>query len=163
MERNVGQMRFSRWVKKKWPLYFFLATKVPAGFFGGMRVASFSPKLCETTMPFWFFTKNPFKSMYFASQCMAAELSTALPILYAMEGFDEKIAYIIIENQAKYHQKAKSKLTFSCMVTEQLTNNLMLAIESKQPQTYRAYSVAKNQVGEVVSEFWFTWSFVVKS
>lgn len=100
--------------------------------------------------------------MYFASQSMAAELSTALPILYAIEGFDCKFAYIIIENQAKYHQKAKSKLTFSCQVDDQLLTQLMQAVKSGQPKTYRAHSVAKNKQGEVVSEFWFTWSFVVK-
>lgn len=101
--------------------------------------------------------------MYFASQSMAAELSTALPILYALEGSDENFAYIIVENQAKYKQKAKSKLTFTCELGNELAFKLNQAIQTRQPQTYRAYSVAHDSKGEMVSEFWFTWSFVVKS
>ncbi|GAB5556212.1 MAG: hypothetical protein SchgKO_04250 [Schleiferiaceae bacterium] len=114
-------------------------------------------------MPFWFFTRNPFKSMYFASQSMAAELSTAVPVIYAMEGFDARFAYIITSNRAEFHQKATTKTTFTCTVDEKLLEAIQKAVETGEPSSYTAHTLGTNSSGELVSEFWFTWSFKVRS
>jgi len=100
--------------------------------------------------------------MYFASQSMAAELSTALPAIYAMEGFDANIAYIITNNRAEFHQKATTKTTFTCTVGDDVLKTIQKVVETGESVSYTAHTLGTNAAGELVSEFWFTWSFKLR-
>ena len=71
----------------KHPVKFrmFLLTKLPSAYFTGVRIKEVDAKKCVTTVPYKWFSKNPFRSTYFASLAMAAEMSTgalALAHLY---------------------------------------------------------------------------------
>ncbi|MFN3640594.1 MAG: DUF4442 domain-containing protein, partial [Flavobacterium sp.] len=57
-------------------LHAFLFIKLPSAFWCGVRVKRISEKECVVTVKHRWFNQNPFKSMYFAVQAMAAELST---------------------------------------------------------------------------------------
>src|SRR5678810_908341 len=60
------------------PLKFrmFLLSKLPSAYFSGVRVKSLDENKCEVTVPFKWFSQNPFRSTYFACLSMAAEMST---------------------------------------------------------------------------------------
>ena len=55
---------------------FFLLSKLPSAFFTGVRIRDVDERKCIVTVPFKWFTKNPFRSTYFACLGMAAEMST---------------------------------------------------------------------------------------
>jgi len=57
---------------------FFLATKLPAAFFVGLRLKEINETQCSIGVRHSFFSKNPFRSMYFAAEAMAAEMSSGL-------------------------------------------------------------------------------------
>jgi hypothetical protein len=59
-------------------LMFF---KIPLIWFSGIKVQKIERGTCEVYLPFSRRTKNPFRSVYFAAQCMAAELSTGLLVM----------------------------------------------------------------------------------
>ena len=59
-----------------WRYFFFLVTKLPMCLLAGVKVNKLSEQESATTVPYNFINKNPFNSMYFAVQAMAAELST---------------------------------------------------------------------------------------
>ena len=56
----------------------FLLSKLPSAFFCGVRVLFADEKTCVTTVPYKWFSQNPFKSTYFACLSMAAEMSTGI-------------------------------------------------------------------------------------
>ena len=53
-------------------LNFFTFFKLPSAFWSGVRVKSISSEICEVTVKHRWFNQNPFNSMYFAVQAMAA-------------------------------------------------------------------------------------------
>ncbi len=61
----------------------YLLTRIPSAFFSGLRVEKATAESCTVTVPFKWFTKNPFRSTYFACLSMAAEMST---VILAMTG-----------------------------------------------------------------------------
>jgi len=52
----------------------FLLKKLPAAYFCGARMRSLDSTQCEIKITLNWFNKNPFKSMFWAAQGMAAEL-----------------------------------------------------------------------------------------
>ena len=141
----------------------FTATSVPAGFIAGMRLKSLNTERCETTIPFKFLNKNPFRSIYFAVQSMAAELSTAAMALLAIQGLSPSVAFIIVANEATYEKKATGKVTFTCEDGPQIFEAVRKCIETGEATTVKAKTVGKMANGQVVSTFWFTWSFKQRS
>ena len=57
---------------------FFLFTKLPAAFFAGLRIHHFDDNSCVVRIRYSWFTMNPFKSIYFAVEAMAAEMCSGM-------------------------------------------------------------------------------------
>ncbi len=150
-------------LKKKMlnPFIFFLFTlfKVPAVAIAGIRIKTLSGNKCTATVPFKFLNKNPFKSMYFAIQAMAAEISTAIPAMLAIEKYDESFAMLVVEVKAEFFKKGISKVTFTCENGPDFSAALEKSIQTKEPVTVVAKTIGTMADGTVVSEFYFTWSF----
>ena len=64
-----------------WRLVFFFILKLPMAFLARLRVRELSVDKCLVSVPYNYWNKNPFKSMYFAVQAMAAELSTGALVM----------------------------------------------------------------------------------
>ncbi|GAB4329707.1 MAG: DUF4442 domain-containing protein [Flammeovirgaceae bacterium] len=137
----------------------FTATKVPLGFIAGMKITHLSLEKCQTTIPFKFLNINPFKSIYFAAQSMAAELSTASLAMLAMEGIKPSFAFIIVSMEATFTKKATDKVTFTCEDGKIVQDAIRECIETGKPITARLKTVGKMPDGTEVSTFYFTWSF----
>ena len=71
----------------KSPLGFraYLGFKLPLAAFAGLRVDEFTAERCAVSLPYGWRTQNPFNSIYFAAQCMAAELSTGALAMLAIQ------------------------------------------------------------------------------
>ena len=57
---------------------FFLFTKLPAAFFAGLRIHHFDANTCVVRIRYSWFSMNPFKSIYFAVEAMAAEMCSGM-------------------------------------------------------------------------------------
>lgn len=143
------------------PFVFFLFTlfKVPTVAIAGIRIKTLTGNKCETTVPFKFLNKNPFKSMYFAIQAMAAEISTAIPAMLAIEKHDVSFAMLVVEVKAEFFKKGISKVTFTCEDGVAFSEALQKSITTKEPVIVVAKTIGTMADGTVVSEFYFTWSF----
>lgn len=131
------------------------------GFIAGLRVERFDQEASVTSVPFKFLTKNPFRSMYFAVQSMAAELSTAVPCLIAITDQDPSVAFIIVKNEARFYKKAVSSVYFTCLDT-QMAFDAVSQCKDGQPREATFKTIGKMKDGTMVSEFEFTWSFKVR-
>ena len=59
---------------------------LPAAFFAGLKVKEITDEKVITVVKYSWFTKNPFRSIYFACLAMAAELSTGLLLINLTTG-----------------------------------------------------------------------------
>lgn len=159
IQLNETQEKFRK--KMLNPIFFrlFTITKVPAGAIAGMKLTYLDTVECQTTLPFKFLNKNPFKSIYFAVQSMAAELSTASLALLAITGKNPSVAFIIVDLEAKFMKKATGKVTFTCQNGPEVFKAVEECIETGEPRIVKMKTVGKMKDGSEVSEFYFSWSF----
>lgn len=136
----------------------FLFSKLPSAWLCGVRVKSIDETSCTTTAKHKWINQNPFKSMYFAVQAMAAELSTGAIVMKEIKESGEKISMLVTENTSAFHKKAKGKITFTCKDVDLVRSKINACLQSPEGQKFWMTSVAKNESGEVVSEFKFQWS-----
>lgn len=136
--------------------------KLPAAYMCGVRVKEISETSCVTTVRHSWINQNPFKSMYFAVQAMAAELSTGALVMNALQQSPHKISMLVAQNKAVFKKKATGKISFACTEGGKIPLLLEKAIETGEGQTFWLKSTGLNQAGEVVAEFDFEWTIKLK-
>ncbi len=141
---------------------FFLATKLPAAFFVGLKLKSINEETCVITVKHTWFSKNPFNSMYFAAEAMAAEMSIGLLAFGHIFKQDKKVSMLVIKMEANYYKKATGKISFICNHGALIYNSINEAIATGQGKTVTCKAIGENEKGEMVADFNFTWSFKSK-
>ncbi len=140
----------------------FTLFKLPSAYFCGVRAKVLNDQQCITTVKHRWINQNPFKSMFWAVQGMAAEFSTGAMMLIKIRGSGKKVSMLVISNTAKFIKKATGRITFVCNDGDKIDHALAEAIKTGEGQTIWLESVATNKEGEVVSTFKFEWSIKVK-
>ena len=147
------------------PLKFrlFLFAKLPSAYFSGLRISSMDESQCTATIPYKWFSQNPFRSTYFACLSMAAEMTTGSLAMAHVYKRKPAISMLVVKTDGTYYKKADSLTTFTCNDGQSLKDHIERAIASGDPVTFTAKSTGKNAKGELVAEFLITWSFKKKS
>ena len=133
--------------------------KLPMAFLAGLKIVHIDEEVCRVSTRLTFLTKNPFRSTYFAVLSMAAELSTGLYALLFITGIKPSVAVIITGLNARFLKKATGTTIFTCREGEKLRQAVVQARETGEPAATTVKSIGKNEAGETVAEFEFTWSF----
>ena len=137
--------------------------KLPMAFLAGLKIVHIDEEVCRVSTRLTFLTKNPFRSTYFAVLSMAAELSTGLYALLFTTGIQPSVAVIITGLNARFLKKATGTTIFTCREGEKLRQAVVQARETGEAAVTTVKSVGKNEVGETVAEFEFTWSFKLRT
>ena len=141
----------------------FLFFKLPSAFWCGVRVKSISKDNCVVTAKHRWFNQNPFNSMYFAVQAMAAELTTGSLVMMKIRESKRNISMLVANNKGNFSKKATGRITFTCNDGHLIEEAIQKAIASGEGQTIWMKSIGVNQKGEQVSEMDFEWSIKVKA
>ena len=147
----------------KFQLHLFLFLKIPISWIAGVRLKEMNDEICITKVKFGWLNQNPFNSMFWAVQGMAAEFSTGFLCAEKIRKSGKKISMLVVHNQAEFTKKAVGRVTFSCHQGKELDAVLQKANETGEGQTLTLFSEGKDQKGDLVSKFAFTWSFKVKN
>ena len=149
----------------KHPVKFrmFLFFKLPSAYFSGVRLRDIDDSRCRVTVPFKWFSQNPFKSTYFACLAMAAEMSTGLLGLMQLHKRKPAVSMLVIGLEAKYYKKATGRTSFVCEDGALFEKAVEESIATGEGRVIKAKSVGKNKDGETVAEFYITWSFKAKT
>ena len=142
-------------------LYFLKS--LPMGVVSGIRLTQLDEQTSVAEVPFRWCNKNPFHSMYFAVQSMAAELSTAGPVMLALEGLDARVALIIVDVRAEFVKKAQSKIAFTCTDYDKICDAVSQLNQLDETAMVTARTVGRDVHGEEVAVFYFSWSFKRRS
>jgi len=159
---NHNTAGFFALVNNRFKFNLFLLKNLPAAYFSGVRVLAANEQNCRVSLPFKWFTKNPFRSTYFACLSMAAEMSTGVLAMAHVHKRKPAVSMIIVEVESKYFKKATGVTTFVCTEGLVLKQTIEQAIDSNQPQTATIKASGYNEAGELIAEFWFKWSFRLK-
>ena len=153
---------FAKLMKHPVKFRFFLFSKLPSAYFSGVRVKDINENRCEVTVPFKWFSQNPFRSTYFACLSMAAEMSTGALAMGHVYKRNPAVSMLVVKTEAEYFKKAVDKTIFTCEDGLLIKQMIEESIASGESRTVTATSIGKNKTGEVVAAFKITWSFKAK-
>ncbi len=140
----------------------FLFFKLPSAFWCGVRVKSIEANRCVVTVKHRWMNQNPFNSMYFAVQAMAAELTTGALVMFQIKNSGQKISMLVANNKGNFSKKATGIITFVCNDGNLIEQAIQKTIETGEGQTFWMKSIGTNEKGEQVSEMDFEWSVRLK-
>ena len=154
---------FLKTINNPFKARIFLLTKLPSAFFSGVRVLVAEEDKCVVTVPYKWFSQNPFKSTYFACLSMAAEMSTGLLGLAQVYKSEPAVSILVIKVQGSFIKKAVGRTTFTCDEGPAIRQTIADAVVSGNGKVITVKSYGRNAANEIVAEFDITWSFKVKS
>ena len=141
----------------------FAFFKLPSAWWCGVRLRSCDEEKAVVTVRHKWFNQNPFKSMFWAVQGMAAELSTGIMVSSQIRECGENISMLVANNNANFSKKATGKITFTCEDGQKIKEALDQTIATGEGQTFWMKSVGVNKAGEVVSTFNFEWTVKLRA
>ena len=141
----------------------FTMLKLPSAWLTGVRLKTIDAHTCTVQVKHRWINQNPFRSMFWAVQGMAAELSTGALVVSYIENSGQKISMLVANNHATFTKKATGRITFTCNDGSKIRETIAEAIETGEGQTCMMKSVGVNKDGVQVSEFNFEWTVKVKS
>ena len=160
---NPHAAEFIKLMKHPVKFRLFLLFKLPSAFFSGVRLRDINAGHCRVTVPYKWFSQNPFKSTYFACLAMAAEMSTGVLGMMQLHKRKPAVSMLVVGLEANYHKKAIERTNFICNDGALIQKAVEETIATGEARIVRATSVGKNTKGEVIAEFFITWSFKAKS
>lgn len=159
----MSKTQYQKFAANTFLLRLSFLGSLPAAFFAGLKVKEITDEKVITVVKYSWFTKNPFRSIYFACLAMAAELSTGLLLINLTTDSKPAISTLIVKNEAAYYKKAVGKILFTCSDGALVKEKVQQAITSGQAILIEATSTGRDEKGDVVAEFKFTWSVKTKS
>lgn len=148
----------------KHPLKFrmFMLAKLPSAYFAGVRIREIDERKCVVSVPYKWFTQNPFRSTYFACLAMAGELSTgALAMAYLYQR-KPPVSMLVVDISMTYSKKATGRTYFTCEDGDLFSKMIEEAILTGESRVVKSKSIGRNTAGEVIAEFFVSWSFKAK-
>jgi len=146
---------------RKFNLFTFL--KLPAAWWCGVRLKYLDEQKAIATVTYKWINQNPFNSMFWAVQGMAAELCTGAMVAEQIKQSGKKISMLVANNNANFSKKATGKITFTCEDGYLVAEAIDKTVVSGEGETLWMRSVGVNTDGVVVSTFNFEWTIKLKA
>ena len=140
----------------------FMLFKLPLAYLSGVRVQTLSEEQATVKITHKWMNQNPFKSMFWAAQGMAAEMSTGVLVMKAIEDSKENTSMLVTHQEANFYKKATGKIVFTCKGGNEISKAIKMSKINKEGQVVQLIAEGKNEDGVVVSKFSFEWSLKVK-
>ena len=140
----------------------FMLLKLPLAYIGGVRVKRVSEEQATVKITYKWMNQNPFKSMFWAAQGMAAEMSTGVLVMRAIADSKENVSMLVTHQEANFYKKATGKILFTCKGGNEISKAIKMSKINKEGQVVQLIAEGKNEDGVVVSKFSFEWSLKVK-
>lgn len=145
----------------KSPIKFrlFLLSKLPSAFFSGVRVKYVDENRCQVAVPYKWFSRNPFRSTYFACLSMAAEMSTGVLAMGHLYNCKPQVSMLVVKVEGEFLKKAVGITVFTCEEGKQIQDTIAESIRTGEGLSIRVKSTGINKSGDTIAEFYITWSF----
>ena len=142
---------------------YFTILKLPLVYFSGIRITTIDTDRVEASVKLKWINQNPFRSMFWAVQGMAAELTTGVLLMREINAQKSSVSMLLVETKASFSKKAKGKIVFSSDESKSAKDLIEKAISTGDGQLHWFTSIGKDENGDEVSRFQFHWSVKSKS
>ncbi|HLS31924.1 MAG TPA: DUF4442 domain-containing protein [Flavobacteriaceae bacterium] len=141
----------------------YLLLKLPLARIAGVKLSYCKKEEAQTRVKYRWLNQNPFKSMFWAVQGMAAELSTGALCTAKIKSLNSNISMLVVDMKGKFTKKAVGKIKFTCTQGLEVEEIIEKAILTGKSQTLEMKSVGIDEKGDQVSVFYFNWSFKLRT
>lgn len=141
---------------------FYTLFKLPSAYICGIRVKSITEEKSVVRVKHRWINQNPFKSMFWAVQGMAAELSTGILVMQIIDKSNRKVSMLVTNMNATFTKKATGCIYFECTDGLAIKSAIQKSVETGEGQTVLVTSEGINKEGVSVSKFEFEWSLKIK-
>jgi acyl-coenzyme A thioesterase PaaI-like protein len=159
--QRMDKKSFLRWAGSGWPMRMFLFRRLPSAWFMGIRVVRADEASAVVALPYGWRSQNPFRSIYFAAQCAAAELSTGVLAMAALHG-EALVSMLVTDIRATFLKKASETLLFECVDGKLAQDTVRQALASDDAQLVTMNSIGRLPDGTIAVRVEITWSFKQK-
>jgi hypothetical protein len=142
---------------------WFMLFKLPLAYIGGVRVKELTRTRAVVKIKYRWMNQNPFRSLFWAAQGMAAEMSTGVLVIQVIRNSGREISMLVTHQEGSFFKKATGRITFTCDDGELVQSAIQQSIISGEGQQIILNSIGKNEDGVEVCSFKFYWSLKVKS
>lgn len=140
----------------------FQLWQLPASLFMGIGVKNLSEEKCDVRLPYGWRSQNPFRSIYFAAQTAAGEMSTGLLAQLHLQE-QPPVSMLVIKIEAEFFKKAADTVIFTCDEGRAVAEIIEKCVADGQSREFRMTSVGRLPDGAVASKIYLTWSFRKKN
>lgn len=158
----MDQAAFLKLINTPWRMRLFLQWKLPAAWFMGIKLESCDPHRSVVLLPYSWRSQNPFKSVYFAAQCAAGELSTGLLAMAHLQG-KPPVSMLVTTVSSEYFKKADQTIRFTCEDGDAVAAAIDKALATGEPVVITMHSTGTLPDGVVASKVSITWSLKKKN
>jgi hypothetical protein len=141
---------------------FFLFFKLPSAFFCGVRLKFIDSSKSIVSIKHSWFNKNPYKSIFWAAQGMAAELTTGSLLGNVIKQSGLNVSMLVVENKSFFYKKATGKIIFQCNEGRKIQNLIKSLNHENNKGVIELKSTGFDTNNIKVSEFTFKWSLKVR-
>ena len=141
----------------------FMFFKLPLAYIGGVRVKEISDETCLVKIKHRWLNQNPFKSMFWAAQGMAAEMTTGVLVMKNIADSKRKVSMLVTNQKGSFTKKATGTIRFICKDGGKVSEAIQKSIETGEGHTITMKSEGFNKENVSVATFEFEWSLKVKS
>lgn len=159
---NNKAIKFQKAAQSGFQFRSIMLFQIPLIWFSGIKIKTLQRANCSVSLPFTRRTQNPFKSVYFAAQCMAAELSTGMLMMIETLETGKKCSMLVTSMKADFVKKADGDIVFECIPEKPIKDSLDASMQSGEPVKILLKSIGKLKDGVVVASFEFEWSVKIK-
>ncbi|MDT0552725.1 DUF4442 domain-containing protein [Urechidicola vernalis] len=137
--------------------------KLPSAYLSGVRLKSISDSEVVAKVKFRWINQNPFKSLYWATQGMASELTTGIIVMREIAESGKRISMLVTKQQGEFLKKAKGTILFSCVDTDMVKTAIAQSIATGKGQQIILVSKGVDEAGDTVSSFSYEWSIKLRT
>jgi hypothetical protein len=141
----------------------FLLFKLPAAYLTGVRVVSLEADTVVVRVRHRWINQNPYKSLFWAVQGMASELTTGVLVMREIVSSGRKISMLVTSVNGKFTKKATGKIRFVSNDGKLIRAAIQKSVETVEGQVVLMTSEGFNEEGVSVSKFEYEWSIKVKN
>jgi hypothetical protein len=159
MTLNARSDAVRRRLLRPWNFRLYLWARLPLAACAGLSLRRLDESGCTVALSGGWRTRNPFRSMYFAAQAMAAEMSTGAPAMMLAEGASASVSMLVREVRGVFTRRITTDAEFAFDDLTGMRDAVERAVASGESESYVARSLGRAADGVTASEFEITWSF----
>jgi hypothetical protein len=142
---------------------FFIFKNLSAAFWSGLNIHHFDEETCTVRVKLSWFNQNPFRSMYFAVEAMAAEMSSGMLAFAQVYNRKPAVSMLVEKVEATFVKKATGTIFFTCEDGRAMEAAVDETVRTGEGVKLTSKAIGKNLEGVIVAEFTFIWSFKAKT